>query len=149
KGFGINNDGANKIGYTAPSVDGQAEAIATAHAMAEFPPETISYVEAHGTATPLGDPVEVEGLTKAFRAGTDKKNFCAIGSVKSNVGHLDAAAGVVGLIKVALALHYRKLPPTLHFESPNPKINFANNPFYVNAQFKDWQRNGSPRRAGI
>ncbi|HXE41584.1 MAG TPA: polyketide synthase, partial [Candidatus Baltobacteraceae bacterium] len=126
KGFGVNNDGADKIGYTAPSVRGQSEAIATAHAMAEFSPDTISYVEAHGTATPLGDPIEVEGLTKAFRAGTDKKNFCAIGSVKGNVGHLDAAAGAVGLIKVALALHNKKLPPTLHFESPNPKIDFAN-----------------------
>lgn len=149
KGFGVNNDGANKIGYTAPSVEGQANVIATAHAMAEISPETISYVEAHGTATPLGDPVEVEGLTKAFRAGTGKKHFCAIGSVKSNIGHLDAAAGVVGLIKVALSLHHKKLPPTLHFESPNPKIDFANSPFFVNTSFKDWQRNGSPLRAGV
>ncbi|HEY2329664.1 MAG TPA: amino acid adenylation domain-containing protein [Verrucomicrobiae bacterium] len=149
KGFAINNDGANKIGYTAPSVEGQAEVIATAQAMAGFAPETIGYIEAHGTGTPLGDPIEVEGLTKAFRAGTSEKNFCAIGSVKSNVGHLDTAAGVTGLIKTALALHHKKIPPSLHFESPNPKISFADSPFYVSAKLAEWKNGGTPRRAGV
>src|SRR5204862_8239217 len=121
KGFAINNDGSLKIGYTAPSVDGQAEVIAMAQAMAGVPPETISYDEAHGTGTPLGDPIEIEGLTKAFRADTAKTNFCAIGSVKSNIGHLDTAAGVAGLIKTALALQHKLLPASLHFDAPNPK----------------------------
>jgi acyl transferase domain-containing protein len=149
KGFAINNDGAMKIGYTAPSVEGQAEVIAMAQEMAGVESDTISYVEAHGTGTPLGDPIEIEGLTKAFRTGTDAKNFCAIGSVKSSIGHLDAAAGVAGLIKTVLALQYQKLPPSLHFEAPNPKIDFANSPFFVNAKLSDWGRNGSPRRAGV
>ena len=149
KGFATNNDGATKAGFTAPSVEGQAEVIATAQAMAGFAPDTIGYVEAHGTGTPLGDPIEIEGLTKAFRAGAAKKNFCAIGSVKSNIGHLDVAAGVTGLIKIALALHHKKIPPTLHFQSPNPKIDFANSPFYVNTKLTDWNDNGTPRRAGI
>lgn len=149
KGFAVNNDGSNKIGYTAPSVDGQAEVIATAQEMAGFAPETIGYIEAHGTGTPLGDPIEIEGLTKAFRAGTSANNFCALGSVKSNVGHLDTAAGVTGLIKTALALHHKKLPPSLHFESPNPKIDFAGSPFFVNAKLTDWKNGETPRRAGV
>ena len=149
KGFGINNDGSLKVGYTAPSVEGQSEAIEMAQTMAGFPPETISYVEAHGTGTPLGDPIEIEGLTRAFRSGTDAKKFCGIGSVKSNIGHLDTAAGVAGLIKTALALHHKKLPPTLHFELANPKIDFTNSPFYVNDKLKDWKSEGSPRRAGV
>ncbi|HXI70249.1 MAG TPA: condensation domain-containing protein, partial [Verrucomicrobiae bacterium] len=149
KGFALNNDGANKIGYTAPSVDGQAEVIATAQAMAGFAPETIGYVEAHGTGTPLGDPVEIEGLAKAFRAGTSRKNFCAIGSVKSNVGHLDTAAGVTGLIKTALALHRKKIPPSLHFESSNPAIAFTDSPFFVNGKLTDWTNGAMPRRAGV
>jgi acyl transferase domain-containing protein len=149
KGFAINNDGAMKIGYTAPSVDGQAEAIAMAQEMAGVAPETISYVEAHGTGTPLGDPIEIEGLTKAFRAGTSAKNFCAIGSVKSSIGHLDTAAGVAGLIKTVLALQHQKLPPSLNFEAPNPKIDFANSPFHVNSKLVEWGRNGAPRRAGV
>ncbi|HZI31264.1 MAG TPA: polyketide synthase, partial [Candidatus Binatia bacterium] len=149
KGFAINNDGANKIGYTAPSVDGQSEVIATAQAMAGFSPESIGYIEAHGTGTPLGDPIEVEGLTKAFRTGTSAKNFCAIGSVKSNVGHLDTAAGVAGLIKTALALHHKKIPPSLHFESSNPKIDFAGSPFYVNAKLANWKNGKTLRRAGV
>src|SRR5207247_2529976 len=149
KGFAVNNDGSNKIGYTAPSVEGQAEVIAAAQAMARFAPETISYVEAHGTGTPLGDPIEIEGLTKAFRAGTSKKNFCAIGSVKSAIGHLDAAAGVAGLIKTALALQHKLLPASLHFDVPNPKIDFANSPFYVNAKLAEWKNGATPRRAGV
>src|SRR5260221_5725729 len=149
KGFALNNDAADKIGYTAPSVEGQAEVIATAQAMAGFAPETIGYVETHGTGTPLGDPIEIEGLAKAFRSGTAKKNFCAIGSVKSSVGHLDTAAGVTGLIKTALALHHKKIPPSLHFESPNPKIDFANSPFFVNAKLAEWKNGATPRRAGV
>ena len=149
KGSAINNDGAVKVGYTAPSETGQAEAIRAAQFMAEVEPETISYIEAHGTATALGDPIEIKALTQAFRAGTDKKNFCAIGSVKTNVGHLDAAAGVTGLIKTTLALEHKEIPPSLHFEKPNPKIDFANSPFFVNANLTPWEANGGPRRAGV
>jgi amino acid adenylation domain-containing protein len=149
KGFALNNDGCNKVGYTAPSVEGQAEVIAAAQAMADFSPDTIGYVETHGTGTPLGDPIEMEGLTRAFRTGTDQKQFCAIGSVKSNVGHLDVAAGVTGLIKTALALHHKQIPPSLHFESPNPKIDFANSPFHVNTKLADWKNGETPRRAGV
>jgi acyl transferase domain-containing protein len=149
KGFAINNDGSNKIGYTAPSVEGQAEVVATAQAMAGFAPETINYIEAHGTGTPLGDPIEIEALTKAFGAGSAAEKFCAIGSVKSNIGHLDTAAGVAGLIKTALALRHKRLPASLHFESPNPKIDFANSPFYVNGRLAEWRRGATPRRAGV
>ncbi|MEH1799486.1 MAG: aminotransferase class III-fold pyridoxal phosphate-dependent enzyme [Nostoc sp.] len=149
RGSGINNDGADKVSFTAPSVDGQAEAIAMAQADANFHPETISYIEAHGTATPLGDPIEIEALTQAFRVHTDAKQFCAIGSLKSNVGHLVAAAGVAGLIKTALALHYKKIPPSLNFEAPNPKIDFANSPFYVNTKLAEWSEGETPRRAGV
>ncbi|HEX5223218.1 MAG TPA: condensation domain-containing protein [Verrucomicrobiae bacterium] len=148
KGFATNNDGANKIGYTAPSVNGQAEVIATAQAMAAVEPEEISYVEAHGTATPLGDPIEIEALKKAFASDSAGKNYCAIGAVKSNIGHLDAAAGVAGLIKTALALHHEKIPATVHFKSPNPQIDFVNSPFFVNATLRDWRRQTEPRRAG-
>lgn len=149
RGSGINNDGADKVSFTAPSVDGQAEAIAMAQAYANFHPETISYIEAHGTATPLGDPIEIEALTQAFRVHTNAKQFCAIGSLKSNVGHLVAAAGVAGLIKTALALHYKKIPPSLNFEAPNPKIDFANSPFYVNTKLAEWSEGETPRRAGV
>lgn len=149
KGFAINNDGSNKIGYTAPSVEGQAEVIATAQAMADFAPETIGYIEAHGTGTPLGDPIEIEGLTRAFHVGSPAKNSCAVGSVKSSIGHLDTAAGVAGLIKTALALHHQQLPPSLRFESPNPKIDFANSPFYVNSRLAGWKCGETPRRAGV
>ncbi|MBD2528169.1 aminotransferase class III-fold pyridoxal phosphate-dependent enzyme [Nostoc flagelliforme FACHB-838] len=149
RGSGINNDGADKVSFTAPSVDGQAEAIAMAQADANFHPESISYIEAHGTATPLGDPIEIEALTQAFRVHTDAKQFCAIGSLKSNVGHLVAAAGVAGLIKTALALYYKKIPPSLNFEAPNPKIDFANSPFYVNTKLAEWTEGETPRRAGV
>ncbi|MEH2332068.1 aminotransferase class III-fold pyridoxal phosphate-dependent enzyme [Nostoc sp.] len=149
RGTGINNDGADKVSFTAPSVDGQAEAIAMAQAYANFHPETISYIEAHGTATPLGDPIEIEALTQAFRVRTNAKQFCAIGSLKSNVGHLVAAAGVAGLIKTALALHYKKIPPSLNFEAPNPKIDFANSPFYVNTKLAEWSEGETPRRASV
>lgn len=149
KGFGLNNDGAAKVGFTAPSVEGQAEAIATALADAEFDPDGVSYVECHGTATPIGDPIEITALTEAFRMGTDRKNFCAIGSVKSNIGHLGAGAGVAGLIKTALALENRMLPPSLHFSQPNPKIDFANSPFFVNSSLRKWDDVPLPRRAGV
>lgn len=149
KGSAINNDGALKVGYTAPSVEGQAEVVAMAQAMAGVDPETISYIEAHGTATPLGDPIEIAALTQAFRAGTEQKNFCGIGSVKSNLGHLNTAAGVAGLIKTALMLKHKMLAPTLHFKHPNPGIDFANSPFYVNTKLNEWKRGATPRRAGV
>ncbi|MBD2208301.1 aminotransferase class III-fold pyridoxal phosphate-dependent enzyme [Nostoc linckia FACHB-104] len=149
RGLGINNDGGDKVSFTAPSVDGQAEAIAMAQAYANIHPETISYIEAHGTATPLGDPIEIEALTQAFRVHTDAKQFCAIGSVKSNVGHLVAAAGVTGLIKTALSLYQKKIPPSLNFTAPNPKIDFANSPFYVNTKLVEWPEGETPRRAGV
>lgn len=151
KGSAINNDGALKLGYAAPSVEGQAKVIAEAQAMAGCHPDTISYVEAHGTATPLGDPVEVAGLTQAFRAGgTHRTGYCGIGAVKSNIGHVDKAAGLAGLIKTALALKHRQLPPTLHFKQPNPRLNLPDTPFYVVDTLRDWAHDGqSPRRAGV
>ena len=151
KGAGMNNDGASKVSFTAPSVDGHAGVIAMAQALAGIDPQTISYVEAHGTATPLGDPVEIAGLTQAFRTGgATGTGFCAIGSVKSNVGHLDAAAGVTGLIKTALALHHRTIPPSLHFSVANPKLELEDSPFRVVTSLTPWQSTeGSPRRAGV
>jgi phthiocerol/phenolphthiocerol synthesis type-I polyketide synthase E len=150
KGSAVNNDGSLKVGYTAPSVNGQAEVIAEAHAVSGIDPETITYVETHGTGTSLGDPVEIEALTRAFRHSTAAKRFCALGSVKTNVGHLDAAAGVAGLIKTVLALKHRQLPPSLNFEKENPRIDFANSPFYVNATLSEWKStNGDLRRAGV
>ncbi|MEH2082692.1 MAG: SDR family NAD(P)-dependent oxidoreductase [Nostoc sp.] len=149
KGSAINNDGSAKIGYTAPSIDGQAKVIAEALAISRIEPNMVSYVEAHGTGTVLGDPIEIAALTKSFGAKTQKKNFCAIGSVKTNIGHLDTAAGVAGLIKTILALKHKQIPPSLHFQEPNPQINFANSPFYVNDKLSEWKSNGHPRRAGV
>jgi len=149
KGAAINNDGAAKLSYTAPNVDGQAEVIAMAQAAAGVDPGTVSYIECHGTGTPLGDSIEIAGLTQAFRAGTDARAFCAIGSVKSNIGHLDAAAGVAGLIKTSLALHHKLLPPSLHYERPNPKCHFEATPFYVNAKLTEWKPGDTSRRAGV
>jgi acyl transferase domain-containing protein/acyl carrier protein len=149
KGSAINNDGSNKVGYTAPSVNGQAEAIAEAIALADVEPETITYIETHGTGTALGDPIEIAALTNVFRAETEKTGFCAIGSVKTNIGHLDAAAGVTGLIKTALALQHKLIPPSLNFEQPNPEIDFANSPFYVNTKLTEWSATSKPRRAGV
>jgi amino acid adenylation domain-containing protein len=149
KASAINNDGSLKVGYTAPGVTGQAEVIAMTHAMAEVDVESIGYVEAHGTGTALGDPIEITALTQAFRASTPAKGFCAVGSVKSNIGHLDTAAGVAGLIKTVLALKHRQIPPSLHFQKPNPGIDFENSPFYVNTRLSEWRTNGSPRRAGV
>src|SRR4029079_16157382 len=138
KGTAINNDGSSKVEITAPSVVSQSEAIAQAIAHAGINAETISYVEAHGTGTRLGDPIELTALTKAFRAFTQKNGFCAIGSAKSNIGHMDAAAGVTGLIKTVLALKHNLIPPSLHYEEPNPEIDFENSPFYVNAKLSNW-----------
>lgn len=149
KGSAINNDGSLKVGYAAPSVDGQAAVIAEALANAGVPASTIDYIEAHGTATPLGDPIEVQALTKAFRPFSVPSQMCAIGSVKSNIGHLDAAAGIAGLIKTVMALRHKQLPPTLHYKEPNPNIDFENSPFYVNTKLTDWLKTDSPRRAGI
>ncbi|NEO98540.1 MAG: SDR family NAD(P)-dependent oxidoreductase [Symploca sp. SIO2E9] len=149
KGSAINNDGSLKVGYTAPSVDGQTAVILEAQALAGIDPETITYIEAHGTGTPLGDPIEIAALRQAYSTSTKKKGFCAIGSVKTNVGHLDAAAGVAGLIKTVLALKNKQIPPSLHFKNPNPEIDFANSPFYVNTKLSPWETNGTPRRAGV
>jgi amino acid adenylation domain-containing protein/FkbH-like protein len=150
RGFGLNNDGGVKHSYAAPSVDGQADVIRRAHLDAGVDPRTITCIEAHGTATPLGDPIEIAGLTDAFRRGTADRGFCAIGSLKSNLGHLDTAAGVCGLIKTALSLEHRELPPVLHFTAPNPRIDFANSPFFVNDRLRPWEAApGSPRRAGV
>ena len=149
RGSAINNDGSAKIGYMAPSVRGQAAAITEAHTLAGVKPESITYIEAHGTATPLGDPIEVEALTLAFRGATNKRNFCAIGSVKSSIGHLDAAAGVTGLIKTVLALEHGRIPASLNFKRPNPKLKLEESPFYVNTSLAEWPTNGTPRRAGV
>jgi acyl transferase domain-containing protein/thioesterase domain-containing protein len=151
KGSAVNNDGSQKVGYLAPSVDGQAKAVAEALAIAGVPVETITYVEAHGTGTPVGDPIEVAALTQAFRgAGASKTNFCQIGSAKTNIGHLDTAAGVAGFIKTVLALEHKQIPASLHFERPNPAIDFVSSPFSVSATLHDWRpANGAPRRAGV
>ncbi|MFC7440510.1 type I polyketide synthase [Laceyella putida] len=150
KGSAINNDGAVKVGYTAPSVEGQAEVIAEALAVAEAESDTIDYVEAHGTATALGDPIEMAALSQVFAERTGNENQCAIGSVKGNVGHLSAASGVTGLIKTVLALKHKQIPPSLHFKTPNPKIDFDDSPFYVQTKLIPWERRGEhPRRAGV
>ncbi|MEM1243012.1 MAG: type I polyketide synthase, partial [Cyanobacteria bacterium P01_H01_bin.26] len=147
KGSAINNDGALKVSYTAPRIDAQKVVIQAAQAMAEVSPESIGYIEAHGTGTSLGDPIEIAALTQAF--DIDKAGVCAIGSVKTNIGHLDAAAGIAGLIKTVLALKHQQIPANLHFQQPNPKINFAQSPFYVNAALADWPQGETPRRAGV
>ncbi|MEH2262944.1 beta-ketoacyl synthase N-terminal-like domain-containing protein [Nostoc sp.] len=149
KGSAINNDGSGKVGYTAPSVNGQADVVAEALALAGVEPESISYIETHGSGTVLGDPIEISALTNVFRESTDKKGFCAIGSVKTNIGHLDAAAGVTSLIKTVLALKQKQIPPSLNFEEPNPEIDFANSPFYVNTKLTEWKTTYTPRRAGV
>jgi len=149
KGAALNNDGSSKVSFTAPSVDGHAEVIAMAQALAGIDPETISYVEAHGTGTALGDPIEIAGLTQAFRAGTASTDFCGIGSVKTNIGHLDAAAGVAGLIKAALALKFKELPASLHFQTPNPRLDLENSPFHVVTSRQEWPAGPTPRRAGV
>lgn len=149
KGTAINNDGSFKVGFTAPSIEGQASVIEEALSLADVEPETVTYVETHGTGTLLGDPIEVAALAQAFRTQTSAKNYCAIGSVKTNIGHTDAAAGVAGLIKAVLALKHKQLPPSLNFRQPNPNIDFAGSPFFVNTKLTEWQTNGTPRRAGV
>ena len=151
RGTAINNDGSHKVGYTAPGVEGQAEVIALAHAAAGLAGEDITYVEAHGTGTALGDPIEIAALNRAFGArASRKRRSCAIGSLKTNVGHLDAAAGVAGVVKTVQALKHRLLPPSLHFERPNPQIDFEAGPFYVNDRLAPWEvPAGTPRRAGV
>ncbi|MCZ4351255.1 SDR family NAD(P)-dependent oxidoreductase [Roseovarius aestuarii] len=149
KGSAINNDGAAKAGYLAPSVDGQAEAIEAALRDADVRADSIGYIECHGTGTYLGDPIEVAALTEAHRTQTDKTGYCQIGSVKTNIGHLDTAAGVVGLIKSALALHHRQIPPSLSYEAPNPTIDFDDSPFRVADRLVEWASNGEPRRAAV
>lgn len=166
KGSAVNNDGAQKVSYTAPSITAQAQVIRAAQQVAETPPERISYIETHGTGTPLGDPIEIAALTEAFQnldlppqlnspktcaPKTCAPKTCAIGSLKPNIGHLDTAAGIASLIKTVLALQHRQIPPSLHFQQPNPQINFEQSPFYVNAQLCDWQNPTPelPLRAGV
>lgn len=148
KGSAVNNDGSEKAGYTAPSVNSQADVVVEALANAGIGADEISYVEAHGSGTPVGDPIEIKALTKAFRSATQRAGYCAIGSVKTNVGHLDVAAAVTGMIKTVLALEHRQLPPTLHFTEANPEIDFPSTPFYVNTELREWVSDG-PRRAGV
>jgi acyl transferase domain-containing protein len=147
KGSAINNDGIRKVGYTAPSVEGQMLVIKAALHMAEVEPETIGYIETHGTGTVLGDPIEIKALKRAF--ASNKKRFCALGSVKTNIGHLDRAAGVAGFIKAVLALKHRQIPPSLHFEAPNPELGLEDSPFYVNNRPCQWKNDKYPLRAGV
>src|SRR6185436_18152010 len=150
-GSAINNDGSLKVGYLAPSVDGQVRAVSEALAISGVDAETIGYIEAHGTGTAIGDPIEITALTQAFRGHTDKRQFCGIGSVKANIGHLGEAAGMAGFIKTVLALEHKQLPPSINYEKPNPEIDFASSPVFVNAALAPWKPAGPgvPRRAGI
>jgi amino acid adenylation domain-containing protein len=150
RGSAVNNDGADKVGYTAPSVRGQVEALALAYATAQVDPASVGYIEAHGTGTALGDPIEMRALTTVFREHSSATGFCAIGSLKTNVGHMDAAAGVGGLMKAVLAVRHGERPPSLHFDRPNPEIDFAGSPFTVNATLSPWPSDSTgPRRAGV
>jgi acyl transferase domain-containing protein len=149
RGYAVNNDGGKKVSYTAPSVEGQSEVISLALAMADIDARSIGYVEAHGTATPIGDPIEVAGLSSAYRTYTADTGYCAIGSVKANLGHLDIASGAIGLIKTAMCLHEQVLLPQINFTRPNPRIDFANSPFYVNTELRSWPATQWPRRAGV
>ncbi|PXX46801.1 beta-ketoacyl synthase N-terminal-like domain-containing protein [Undibacterium pigrum] len=149
RGSAVNNDGAGKAGYTAPSPEGQARVISEALLMAEVDPVSIGLVEAHGTATPLGDPIEVEALTRAWRKHTSSNQYCALGSVKSNLGHLDTAAGVASFVKAAMALHFGQVPPSLHYEQANPAIDFENSPFFVPQMLLPWPLDQGPRRAAV
>jgi phthiocerol/phenolphthiocerol synthesis type-I polyketide synthase E len=148
-GFGLNNDGHDKVGYTAPGIRGQVAAIAEAYRTASISPESVGYVEAHGTGTILGDPIELSALTEAFTKYTSRRGFCGIGSAKSNFGHLSCASGVVGLIKSVLSLEHAAIPPTVHYRAPNPAIDFVSSPFFVTQTLHPWSRNGGPRRAGV
>ena len=145
----MNHDGGHKVSYLAPSVEGQARVIASALATGDVHPDTITFVEAHGTATPIGDPIEVEALTRVYRTFTQRRQYCAIGSIKGNFGHATTAAGIAGVLKVVLAMRHRKIPPTLNFTRPNPRIDFASSPFFVNDKLIDWSPRGIPRRASV
>ncbi|MEU8541466.1 beta-ketoacyl synthase N-terminal-like domain-containing protein [Streptomyces sp. NPDC048717] len=149
RGSAVNNDGRRKVGFSAPSAAGQTEVVLAAQAQAMVDAGTIGLVEAHGTATRLGDPIEVAALTEAFRESTDRRGYCALGSVKTNIGHLGAAAGIAGIIKAVLALEHRQIPPNLHFERPNPLIDFAAGPFRLPTRLEDWPAAGHPRRAAV
>ncbi|GAA3475280.1 type I polyketide synthase [Nonomuraea roseola] len=148
-GNAINNDGATKVGFSAPSAEGQAAAVSLALGVAQVDPRTVTYVEAHGTGTSLGDPIEVAALSNVFGSGTDEAGWCGIGSVKTNIGHLGPAAGIAGFIKTVLALEHGMIPPTINFEKPNPRIDFGTNPFYVASSLTKWETDGFPRRAGV
>jgi acyl transferase domain-containing protein/acyl carrier protein len=149
KGTAVNNDGTDKVTYTAPSVAGQVQVILDTLSVAGVEPRSIGYVECHGTGTPLGDPIEIAALTQAWRTRTAERGFCPIGSVKSNIGHLDTTAGVAGLIKAVLTLQNREIPPSLHYEKPNPEIDFASSPFFVNTKLRPFEAHGAPRRAAV
>ncbi|HYP26943.1 MAG TPA: beta-ketoacyl synthase N-terminal-like domain-containing protein [Blastocatellia bacterium] len=149
KGSAVNNDGAARANFAAPSVEGQTAVIEEALALSGVDAETITYMEAHGGGTSLGDSIEVAAMTRAFRASTEKKRFCAVGSVKTNIGHLNAAAGVASLIKCVLALQHKAIPASLNFEQPNPNIDFDNSPFYVSERLSEWPAKDAPRRAGV
>src|SRR5208283_1267413 len=149
RGTGKNNNGARPASFLAPSVDGQADAIALAQSNANIPVDTIGYIEAHGTGTPVGDPIEFEALRKVFESKTGKKQFCYIGSIKGNIGHPTNAAGVAGLIKAALVLHHEQIPPTLHFKTPNPKIDFASSPFIMADKLIPFPRGEETRRTAV
>jgi polyketide synthase PksN len=150
RGSAVNNDGKLKVGYSAPSVEGQAEVLTEAWSAAGIDPGTLSYIEAHGTGTRMGDPIEVQALTRAFRPHTSRRGFCALGSVKTNIGHLDVASGIAGLIKTVLALEHRQIPPTLHVVRPNPEIDFAASPVRLASELAGWPAEGDgPRRAGV
>ena len=148
KGSAVNNDGGTKVGYFAPNVDGQTRVVAEALAVADLPPESISYIEAHGTGTKLGDPIEITALSLAYQQNKEDKNYCAVGSVKTNVGHLQMASGIVGLIKATLCLYHQKIVPSLHYNQPNPQIDLERSPFYINTHLQPWKSN-YPRRAGV
>ncbi|MEU1687496.1 SDR family NAD(P)-dependent oxidoreductase [Micromonospora sp. NPDC005707] len=148
-GNAINNDGAGKVGFTAPSIDGQMEAVAQAVGLAGIDPRTISYVEAHGTGTALGDPIEIAALSAVYTKDTDDRGWCGIGSVKSNIGHLSQPSGIVSVIKTVLAMEHGLIPPTINYETPNPGIDFADTPFYVANTLTKWDTDGGPRRAGV
>jgi acyl transferase domain-containing protein len=149
RGTAVNNDGSLKVGFTAPSVEGQAAVVAAALEFADVDPDTLGLIEAHGTGTPMGDPIEVAALTQVFRETTSRRGFCALGSVKANIGHLDAAAGVAGLIKTVLALEHKVIPPSINCDQPSPDLDLPGTPFYIAAEAKPWAANGVPRRAGV
>ncbi len=149
RGSAINNDGGQKVGFSAPGADGQQRVVRAALQMAAVDPATISYVEAHGTGTQVGDPIEVNALIQVFGEHTDKKRFCGLGTIKTNIGHLAAGAGVAALIKTSLALHHERIPASLNYSRPNPQIDFDNSPFFVVQETRDWPRGSEPRRAGV